>query len=142
MSCCNIFEKFDVKNNLIKEYEHWVLVVRKNHVCLGSCVAITKRHHDLLGDLSSEEMSEYQKVALDVESALKDSFQFEVIHHLLLMVKDKHTHFHIIPWYKTEKTFANVKWIDDLKEVPLGKHNMVSQNVLDEIRDEIKSKIS
>lgn len=63
MSCCDIFEKFDVEHNLIKEYGHWFLIVKKNQGYFSSCIAITKKHHELLGDLSPEEMTEYQKLA-------------------------------------------------------------------------------
>jgi diadenosine tetraphosphate (Ap4A) HIT family hydrolase len=141
MSCCNIFETFDLDSNFIKEYEHWFLIVRKNHVCLGSCVAITKKHHELLGDLSSQEMSEYQLIANEVESALKKSFQFDVIHHLVLMVKDKHTHFHIIPRYINSRKFAGLEWVDDISGTPIGKKNIVQQATLNLVKEQIKNSL-
>ena len=141
MVCCGIFEKFDDKNNLIKEYKHWKLLVRKNQAFLGSCVAITKQHHDLLSELSENEMTEYKKVAEDAEKALKKLWNFDGIHHLLLMMKDKHTHFHILPRYIEKKEFAGVKWEDGYTKQPLGISNNPDQETLNKIRDEIKKAI-
>ena len=141
MTCCGIFEKFDDKNNLVKEYKHWKLLVRKNHVFLGSCVAITKQHHDLLSELSNEEMAEYKEVAEDIEKALKKLWNFDCIHHLLLMMKDKHTHFHILPRYVGTKEFAGVDWEDGYDKPPLGISNKPQQEILNQIREEIKKAI-
>ena len=141
MSCCDIFEKFNVDNNLVKEYEYWQLLVKKNQGYFGSCVAITKKHHELLGDLSPEEMVEYQLVAHEVETALKKAFNYDGIHHCLLMKKDKHTHFHIVPRFIADKTFAGTTWCDGYGPFIPGTTKEVTQEVLNQIRDEIKLKI-
>jgi diadenosine tetraphosphate (Ap4A) HIT family hydrolase len=137
-----IWEKFDLKNNLIKEYKHWKLLVRKNHVYLGSCVAITNKPYKNLSDLSREEMAEYLEVTKDIEKALKKLWNYDIIHHLLLMYTDKHTHFHIFPRYKELRKFAGIEWIDDFKKNPLGKKNPINQEILNQIRDAIKKEIS
>ena len=59
MSCCGIWEKFDEKNNLIKEYKYWKLLIRNKHVKLGSCVAITKRHMASFSEINEDEIKEY-----------------------------------------------------------------------------------
>jgi len=139
MSCCGIWEKFDEENNLIKEYTHWKLLVRKKNVKLASCVAITKRHLAALSEISDEEMAEYAQVTRDIEGALKKAFQYDIIHHLMLMFKDKHTHFHIIPRYEKPRKFAGVEWVDDFVPNPLlQKAEPVSQEVLNKIKEEIK----
>lgn len=139
MVCCSIWKKFDFENNLVKEYSHWKLLVRKNHVKLGSCVAITKRHMESFSEISDEEMAEYAKVVRDIEGSLKKAFQYDVIHHLMLMFVDKHVHFHIIPRYKESRTFIGAEWVDDFVADPLiQKRDPVSQEVLDKVRDEIR----
>ena len=138
MACCSIWEKFD-EQNLIKEYKHWKLLVRNKHVKVGSCVAITKRHMSSLSEITDEELAEYAEVVRDVEVALKKSFQYDVIHHMMLMFVDKHTHFHIIPRYKMPRNFAGKEWIDDWNSDPLvQKTEPVPQEILDQVRDEIK----
>lgn len=134
----SIWEKFNEKDNLIKEYNYWKLLVRKNHVYLGSCVAITKRPLQRFSDMNEEEIKEYLYVVKDVEFALKKLWDYDVIHHCMLMFKDRHTHFHILPRYKNPRNFAGIKWIDEFQPNPLGKRNMVSQEILNKIRNEIK----
>ena len=138
MACCDIWEIFDEKNNLIKEYKHWKLLIRNRNKTLGNCVAITKKHHEAISELSEEEMGEYALVTKEIEVALKKAFKYDKIHHLMLMFYDKHTHFHIIPRYKEPRTFAGVEWVDDFLPNPLlQKHPPVSQEVLDKVRQEI-----
>ena len=142
MTCCDIFEVFDEKNNLIKEYKHWKLLVRKTHVKLGSCVAITKRHMERFSGITDEEMTEYAEVVRDVENALKNSFNYDVIHHMMLMMKDKHTHFHIIPRYKEPRNFDGKEWVDDFQQNPLlQKPEPITQDILNQIKEEIKKNI-
>ena len=141
-SCCTIWEKFDEENNLIKEYKHWKLLIRKKHIKLGSCVAITKRHMASFSEITDEEMKDYANVVRDIEKVLKKTFDYDVIHHLMLMFVDKHTHFHIIPRYKKPRDFAGMKWEDDFVPNPLlQKREPVSQDILNQIKEEIKNNI-
>ena len=139
MNISPIWEKFDEKNNLIKEYNYWKLLIRKNHVYLGSCVAITKRPLQNFSDMNENEIKEYLQIVKDIENALKKLWNYDVIHHCMLMFKDKHTHFHILPRYQDLKNFAGIDWVDKFTPNPLGKKRKVSQEVLNQIRDEIKN---
>ncbi len=142
MACCGIWKKFDDKNNLVKEYKYWKLLVRKKQIKLGSCVAITKRHLDSFSEIGDDEMEEYAQVVRDIEKALKKSFRYDVVHHLLLMFFDKHVHFHIIPRYKTPRNFAGTTWVDDFHPDPLlQKGEPVPQHVLNKIKEGIKKKL-
>jgi len=139
MKCCDIFDVFAENNNLIKEYKHWKLLVRNRNKTLGNCVAITKKHHEALSDLTEDEMAEYALVSRDIEHALKKAFQYDKIHHLSLMFFDKHTHFHIIPRYKKPRKFAGMEWTDDFNPDPLIQKNPpVSQEILNKVKEEIK----
>jgi diadenosine tetraphosphate (Ap4A) HIT family hydrolase len=142
MSCCTIWEVFNREKNLIKEYKHWELLINKFHVKLGSCAAITKRHMAAFSEITEEELAEYTQVVRDIEGALKKCFQYDVIHHLMLMFFDKHTHFHIIPRYQESRKFAGIEWVDDFDPNPLiQKINPVSQPVLDQIKEKIKKNV-
>ena len=113
MACCDIFEVFDKKNLLVKEYQHWILVVRNKDMTLGNCVAITKRHMENFSEIQPDEMAEFSLVVKDIEAALEDLFQKDKMNYLMLMMKDKHTHFHVVPRYETEREFAGVTWTDE-----------------------------
>lgn len=108
-----IWKVFDLDNNLIKEYRYWMLLVRKNNVKLGSCVAILKRDAFPLLDVLPDEMAEYATLAKEIESALGKSFKPHLVSYLALMFVDKHIHFHIIPRYKNIIDFAGIQWEDD-----------------------------
>jgi len=124
-SCCSVWQKFDLENNLIKEFQNWIVLLGTKKKTLGYCVAITKKHHESIADLSPVEMAEYQVVAKVTENALTKAFVFDKIHHLMLMSFDKHTHFHIYPRYKTPREFAGLSFLDDFKPNPLGKDDGV-----------------
>ena len=46
------------------------------------------------------------------ERKLRDAFQFDKINYLLLMMVDRHLHFHVIPRYAETRSFAGVEWPD------------------------------
>jgi len=141
-TCCNIWNKFQPDNNRIREYAHWILVIRPKQAKLGACTAVTKRHVEKMSDLTPAEMQEYAQVAKDIESALKEAFNYTVIHHMVMMFKDKHIHFHIFPRYNSKRKFAGIEWVDDFKPDPfLQKVEPSSQDILDQIKAEIVSKL-
>src|SRR5690606_17068126 len=114
-----VWSKFDLDNNLIKEYKHWMLLVRKKNVKLGSCVAILKRDAFPLSEVTPEEMKEYTVLTKEVELAIKKAFDSHLVHHLALMFIDKQIHFHIIPRYTEVVEFAGMNWEDDNSPDPL-----------------------
>ena len=90
MSCCDIWEVFDEKNNLIKEYPLWKLLVRNRNSTLGNCVVIVKRHLESFSEINEEEMKELAAVIKETETAIKRAFNYDKINWLMLMMKDKH----------------------------------------------------
>ncbi len=137
-----IWNQFDLENNLIKEYNYWTLLVRKKNVKLGSCVAILKREAFPLSEVTPEEMAEYAILTNEIENSLRKSFNPHLVHHLALMFIDKHIHFHIIPRYSESVEFAGISWEDDNIPDPLiQKRGELSQEVLNQIKDKIKSNL-
>ncbi|MFH1188978.1 MAG: HIT family protein [bacterium] len=138
MDCCNIFEIFDKKNNLIKEYKHWELLIRNRNTTLGNCVAITKKHLENFSDITPEEMTELTYVIKGIEKSLKQSFSYDKINWLMLMMKDKHTHFHIIPRYQTPRNFAGIEWVDTFEPDPLlQRYPQVPDDILQQVKNKI-----
>lgn len=138
MVCCDIFEVFDEKNNLIKEYEYWKILVSNRTRTLGNSVVILKRHIERFSGIAKEEMQEFTQVVKDIENSLKNSFNYDKINWLMLMMKDKHVHFHVIPRYKNKISFAEIEWEDGFKGDPLtlGKIDL-SQETLNKIKAEL-----
>jgi len=93
-------------------------------------------------DISEEEMKEFTYVVKDIEKALKSTFNYDKINYLMLMMKDKHTHFHIIPRYAQEKEFTGLTWKDEGWPLnPGGVKEAVSQEVLNQVKQEIKKNL-
>lgn len=138
MPCCDILQVFDEKNNLIKDYTYWKLLIRNSNTTLGNCVAIANRHMERFSEITNDEMEEFAHVVKDVETALNKAFSYDKINYLMLMMKDKHVHFHIIPRYSALRKFAGFEWVDDFQPDPLmQRHPDVSKEVLQQVRNKI-----
>jgi diadenosine tetraphosphate (Ap4A) HIT family hydrolase len=138
MDCCDIWQIFNEKENLIKEYKYWKLLIRNRNTTLGNCVAILKRHIEHFSEINTEEMSEFTKVVKNIEESLKKSFNYDKINYLILMMKDKHLHFHIIPRYLSPRNFVSTEWVDDEWPKPTIRSKMnVSKEELEQIKNEI-----
>ncbi|MBI5392809.1 HIT family protein [Candidatus Woesearchaeota archaeon] len=111
-NCCDIYEKFEKKNLLLKSYYYWDVIVRNKQVTLGSCVIILKRHVENFGQVEPDELTEFSDAVQELEKALKNIFSYDKINYLMLMMVDNHVHFHVIPRYQKEKEFDKNKFQD------------------------------
>ena len=138
MMCCDIFEVFDEEHMLIKEYAHWKLLVRNRNKTLGNCVVITKRHMENFSDITPDEMTEFAAVVKDIEHALKHAFQYDKINYQMLMMKESHLHFQVVPRYAGPRMFAWIEWLDaGWPQLPPANNTEVSAEVLELVRAEI-----
>ena len=55
-------------------------------------------------------MQELLVVVKELEGALAKRWTFDNINWLMLMMKDKHTHFHVFPRYNREREFNGRVW--------------------------------
>ena len=139
MTCCPIFEIFDKEHLLVKEYEHWAILVSNRVKTLGNCVVITKAHHERFSELDKQEMVEFNTVVKDLEKSLKKLWRFDEINWLMLMMKDHHTHFHVFPRYKEAREFAGIPWKDEFHPNILAQSKLeVDLPVLQKVRDSLR----
>lgn len=107
--------KFGYPNNLIKEFEHWVILLRPKQVTLGSLVLACKEDAESLADVSTDAFKELKVITSELESVLKQAFNMDKINYLALMMVDKEVHFHVIPRYSNirkwnNKVFEDSNW--------------------------------
>lgn len=134
-----ILLKFGIKDNLIKEYTFWYLLVRKEQPTLGSCVIMLKRHEKRFSGCSLEEFTELKKIIADFECATKKIFNYTIMNYLMLMLIDHQVHIHAIPRYDKAKHFANSEWIDSEWPKPTSLNaKQCDRTTLDLIRDKLK----
>lgn len=103
---------FGYPETLIKEYDHWAVFVRVDHVTLGSLVIVAKSEAMSLGKLSAEEWAEFSTVSNEMENLLRQAFGAEKFNYLALMMFDPHVHFHFIPRYSKPVEFNGRTYTD------------------------------
>lgn len=108
-------QTFGYPDTLVKEYKHWVVLLRPKQVTVGSFVLAAKSEATQVGDLSADEWAEFSKVSNDCESLLTKAFGAEKFNYLALMMKDPNVHFHLFPRYSKPvelngKEYADPDW--------------------------------
>ena len=104
--------RFNKAELLLKEFKHWVIIIRENVVTLGSCIIILKSGKPFLKDVSSEEMAEFSEVCKWFEDKTKALYGAEKWNYCAMMMKDEFVHFHAIPRYSKEVNAYDKVWVD------------------------------
>lgn len=105
---------FNYPDSLICEYDHWVVLLRQAQVTVGSLVLASREEALRFPDLSRDGFTELRAVAGDLESALSQAFRCEKINYLMLMMVDRHVHYHVIPRYSAPVRVKDAAYADDL----------------------------
>ena len=103
---------FGYPDSLVKEYEHWVVLVRADQVTLGSLVLAAKGDATAFGALEPAAFAELGEIVPAIERALRAFCGYEKINYLMLMMADPNVHFHVIPRYEGERTAEGVSVAD------------------------------
>jgi len=105
-------EKFGYPGSLLHEYPNWVVLLRPDQITLGSMVLANKSEANALSELDAEAFTELSEVIRDLERALRSTFSHDKINYLLLMMVDKHVHFHVLPRYAEVREFEGASFED------------------------------
>jgi len=105
--------KFQVEENLVLNTGSWTWSVRPLQPTLGSGIISLNRYALQLSDVTVEEMSELSILVKKLETTLKLTFNYDIMNYLMLMMVDKHVHYHVIPRYNGMRNFADLEWVDN-----------------------------
>lgn len=105
-------EKFGYPVTLLKEFEHWLVLLRPAQVTLGSLVLAAKSEVTAFADLPSEAFAELAITIRAIEGALVRVIRYERLNYLMLMMVDPNVHFHVIPRYSKPRTWSGVEFSD------------------------------
>ena len=101
--------RFGYPATLIREYAHWVVLLRPAQPTLGSLVLAAKGEARSFPELGLEAFAELQRAVADIERALASAVRFEKINYLMLMMVDPHVHFHVVPRYEGEREACGLR---------------------------------
>ena len=104
--------KFGYPATLLREYRHWVLLLRSAQVTAGSMILAAKSDATAYGDLPQAAFTEQAAVVAEVERLLKGAIKSDKINYLMLMMVDPHVHFHIFPRYQGNRSIAGLVLTD------------------------------
>jgi diadenosine tetraphosphate (Ap4A) HIT family hydrolase len=103
---------FAYPDSLIREFEHWVVLVRPDQITLGSLVLAAKGDATAYGDLPREAFAEQGEIVEAIERALRRFCAYEKINYLMLMMVDPNPHFHVIPRYSETRSWNELEFPD------------------------------
>lgn len=105
-------EKFGYPATLVRDYRHWVLLIRPAQVTAGSLILAAKGEATAYGQLPDEAFVEQGLIIAEIEEKLRNVVNMDKINYLMLMMVDPHVHFHIIPRYQGTRSFAGLELAD------------------------------
>lgn len=126
--------KFKIEKYKIYENKFWIWSLRPASPTIGSSILSLKRECERFSNLTKEEFIGLEEIVKIIEMSLKDTFNYDVLNYLMLMMFDKQVHFHVFPRYKNSIFYNEEEWVDyDWPKIPdlMG----------DEIKDELAKKI-
>jgi diadenosine tetraphosphate (Ap4A) HIT family hydrolase len=105
-------QKFGYPGTLIKELDHWCIVMRPAQATLGALVLIAKSESTSVAQLPQQAYAELQQATHLIETALNRFRPFNKINYLAFMMVDPHVHFHVLPRYAEPQVFDGTAFTD------------------------------
>jgi len=105
-------EKFGFPETLLKEFDHWLVLVRPAQVTLGSLVLAAKSDAKAYSDLSPDAFANQAEATSFIERVLARFVSYDRINYLMLMMVDPEVHFHVIPRYSMPRSWNGIEFAD------------------------------
>ena len=97
---------------LVRELDHWLILLRPAQVTLGSLVLAAKSDATAYHELPRDAFTEQADAVALIERALAAFCDFERINYLMLMMVDPNVHFHVIPRYSEPRSWNGREFPD------------------------------
>ena len=104
--------RFGYPATLVREYDHWIVLLRPAQVTAGSLILAAKSEATAYGELPVEAFVEQAAVIAEIEITLRATVAYQRINYLMLMMVDPNVHFHVIPRYEGSRTIAGIEIAD------------------------------
>ncbi len=100
-------KKFGYPESRVKEFETWVVLLRPQQITLGALVLVCAEPATAFSGLSSKVVTELHEIIRCIERGLARAFAYDKINYLMLMMVDLDVHFHVVPRYAQNRSFAS-----------------------------------
>lgn len=104
--------KFGYPATIVREFDHWIVLVRPAQVTLGSLVLAAKSDATAYHQLPREAFAEEADAITTIETGLDTFCAYERINYLMLMMVDPNVHFHVIPRYSEPRDWGGLQFAD------------------------------
>jgi diadenosine tetraphosphate (Ap4A) HIT family hydrolase len=105
-------QKFGWPATLLREFEHWCILLRPQQATYGALVLCAKSEATAFSDLQPAAFAELADATRAIERTLKNELACDKINYLMLMMVDPHVHFHVLPRYANPQEFAGHSFTD------------------------------
>ena len=111
-------EKFGHPATLLREFDHWCVLLRPAQVTLGALVLVAKSDATSLAALPPEAFAELHTCCTTIDTALRKFRNFDKLNYLALMMVDPQVHFHVLPRYASDQVFEGIVFKDPAWPAP------------------------
>ena len=105
-------EKFGYPGTLIKEYDHWVVLLRPAQATLGALILACKDEANRFSDITPAAFTEMGLAVSDIERGLGSLFEYQKLNYLMLMMVDPDVHYHVLPRFEADQNYAGTTFTD------------------------------
>jgi diadenosine tetraphosphate (Ap4A) HIT family hydrolase len=105
----------------IHESKYWRIVLAHNQILVGRCVIHLKRHSGDIAEINPEEVLDWQKIVVIIETALKKAFNATMFNWSCLMNQsyqedppNPHIHWWVVPRYNHSVKVGHYSFEDPL----------------------------
>lgn len=133
--------RFGYPGTLIREYEHWLVLLREPQATLGSLILCAKADVTEFSALPKGAFVEMDEVITEIEQALNTAFSYDKINYLMLMMVDPNVHFHVIPRYAETPSACGLSipdpgWpalpqLGEAREITIEERNALRKEILE-----------
>tara|TARA_Y100001980_G_C14544934_1_gene324262 strand:+ start:577 stop:1407 length:831 start_codon:yes stop_codon:yes gene_type:complete len=136
--------KFGYPETIIKEYDNWVILLRKEQTTLGALVLICKENATEFSKITIQANNELPRIIKEIETVLNGLFKYDRINYLMLMMVDPNVHYHIVPRYANQIKYEgfDFKDVDWPSKPSLGNHNIIEKDLFSKLKNRIKDQFS
>jgi diadenosine tetraphosphate (Ap4A) HIT family hydrolase len=86
----------------------WRLVLNRNQNLVGKCMLVTRRHVEVVDQLTAAEWSDLAELLRRATAALRQAMQPDHFNYAFLQNQDRHVHLHVIPRYAGPRCIAGL----------------------------------